>query len=75
MTIELQLIHNELTEIADEFGLNPPKDFEHYLSDVEDFELMNDLIDEDYQMMSIQEIESKSFDGEAVLDEESELIF
>ncbi len=79
MTIELKDIHKELTDLAEEFGLNKPKDFECYLEqDVEDFELMEDLIDDDYQMLSIDnfDIESEEeFDMDSLLEEESELIF
>ena len=79
MTIELKDIHKELTDLAEEFWLNKPKDFECYLEeDVEDFELMEDLIDDDYQMLSIDnfDIESEEeFDMDSLLEEESELIF
>ena len=78
MTIELKDIHQELTDLADEFGLDKPKDFEYYLNNnVEDFELMETLIDEDYQMISINNIEQSEseFDMDNLLEEESELIF
>ena len=77
MTIELKDIHQELTDLAEEFDLNKPKDLSFYLEeDVEDFELMEDLINEDYKMLSIDNFEESEFDNiDSLLEEEEELFF
>lgn len=74
MTIELKDIHQELIDLADEFGLSKPKDLDYYLE--EDIELMEDLIDEDYQMLSIDNFDNETeFDMDSLLEEETELMF
>ena len=75
MSIELEEIHTELTTLAEEFNLKPPRDIEYYLSDVEEFELMEGLIDQEYQMLSIDQIKEDVVDIDSILEDEAELTF
>lgn len=79
MTTELKNIHLELTNLAEEFNLKKPKDLEFYLEEnIEDFELIEDLIDDDYQMLSIDNFDienEEEFNMDSLLEEESELFF
>jgi hypothetical protein len=72
MTIILKDIHKELTELASTFNLNKPKELENYL---EDFALMEEIIDDDFQMLSIDNYIEEEFDFDMIMEEEAELIF
>lgn len=78
MTTELKAIHTELNNLAEELNLNKPRDLEFYLEEnIEDFESIENLINDKYQMLSIDDFDTEDeeeFNTEYLL-EEVELFF
>lgn len=72
-------VHDELCNIAYELGLQQPKPLEHYIEDVEAFELAELMAEEEVQMLSIDEfadnIGELEDDYEYNEESEGELVF
>jgi hypothetical protein len=62
MNNELTNVHGELNTISEELGLDKPKDLKDYLDDDQLFEEVQEYLDNQFEMVSIDEISDRDSD-------------